>query len=297
MNKRPLFGADSNALTWLIIINAVVFVLLNFIKIIYYLTDTPIAFFDTQILNWWVLSNNPDTFITRPYTLLTYMFTQVSVFGVIANMLWLWMFGYILQDLTGNRKLIPIYLYGGVIGGIVFVATTNMFAGFAMGTPYIMGAGAAVMAVAVATTTLAPDYRLFQMINGGIPLWIITLIYVAIDFAFVASANGGYALAHLSGALIGFIFIKQVQRGNDWGEWMVRFWYWLDDLFNPEKKHSKPSKEKHYYKATGAPYKKTPNITQQRVDALLDKINQKGYHFLTDEEKEFLKKASEQNLL
>ena len=55
-------------------------------------------------------------------------------------------------------------------------------------------------------------------------------------------------------------------------------------------------KQQHFYRASRKPYEKKPHFTQQHLDEILDKINQKGYHFLTDEEKEFLKKASEQDL-
>jgi uncharacterized protein YaaR (DUF327 family) len=74
---------------------------------------------------------------------------------------------------------------------------------------------------------------------------------------------------------------------------MHRLVSWVDDLVNPEKKHT-PSgtKEKLFYQSTVKHYNKTPNVTQQRLDDILDKINQQGYHMLTDEEKEFLKKAS-----
>jgi hypothetical protein len=84
-----------------------------------------------------------------------------------------------------------------------------------------------------------------------------------------------------------------MRRGNDWSEWMNNLVSWVDGLFNPEKKHQqKMEKQRLYYKAQKQPFKKTPHITQQRIDDLLDKINTKGYHSLTDEEKEFLKKAS-----
>jgi membrane associated rhomboid family serine protease len=298
-NRKILLGADNNALTWLIVINGVVFITLKFLEIVYYLSDIPKDFYFQQIFNWFILPGNTEKLFTRPWTLVTYMFTHDGIFSLISNMLWLWLFGYILQDLTGNRKLIPLYMYGGVVGGIVYVLVANIFPVFSQIalTGIMVGAGASVMSVAVATTTLAPDYRIFQMINGGIPLWVLTLIFVAIDFAFVASSNGAVSLAHLSGALMGFIFIKQLQKGNDWGEWMTSLLYWFDNLFSPEKKvNDNKQKERIYYQSSGKPFTKKPNITQQRVDELLDKINQKGYHFLTDEEKAFLEKASNQDL-
>lgn len=301
-NKRSRIslGEDNNALTMLIIINAVAFVLVSFLKIIYYLSDTPQDQFYSGVLNWMTLPANLNVFFTRPWTLLTYMFTHESFWALVSTSLWLWGFGYILQDLTGNKKLIPIYLYGGLAGGIFFLASANLLPASVQNTPAVfplLGGGAAVMAVAVATTTLAPNYKIFPMLNGGIPLWILALVFVAIDYATVAGSNTGIALAHLGGAGMGYLFVNQLRKGRDWGEWMSDFYNWLNDLFNPDRKiRKKPLKEQHFYKATKRPYEKTPHFSQQKLDEILDKINQKGYHHLSEEEKEFLHKASKEDL-
>jgi membrane associated rhomboid family serine protease len=280
-------------------INLLTFVILTFIKIIYYLSEIPIEFFYHQIQDWFTLSGMGEKLITRPWTILTYMFTHQSIWGLISSLLWLWCFGYILQDLTGNNKLIPIYLYGGFVGGLVFILTVNIFpvlANHIQTIEPIMGAGAAVMAVAVATTTLAPDYRIFPLINGGIPLWVLMVIFVAIDFATLASSNAGIGAAHLSGGAIGFFYIRQLRNGNDWGSWMINFIEWVDDLFSPEKKHQQ-HKGNQDIKKNQKKSSKTSSITQQKLDAILDKINQQGYQFLSDEEKDFLKRASKEDLL
>ena len=299
-NRKILLGQDNNALVFLFAVNALIFVIINFIKIVYYLSDIPLEFFYKQILNWFTLPAAMDSLVTRPWTLVTYMFTHHSIWHLISSMLWLWCFGYILQDLTGNSKLIPLYLYGGFVGGLVFLLTNNLFPVLErniLTTEPMIGAGAAVMAIAVATTTLAPDYRLFPLINGGIPLWVLTMIFVAIDFATLASGNAGIGAGHLAGGAIGYVFIRQMRRGIDWGGWMIQFMHWLDDLFSPEKKHAKKGKgEKLFYQSDRKPYKKVSNITQQKLDQILDKINQEGYQFLTDEEKEFLKRASSEEL-
>ncbi len=299
-NRNILLGEDNNGLVFLFAINALVFVIINFIKIVYYLSDIPLEFFYKQILNWFSLPASMDTISSRPWTFLTYMFTHHSIWHLISSMLWLWCFGYILQDLTGNSKLVPIYLYGGFIGGLVFVLVNNLFPVLERSiitTEPMLGAGAAVMAIAVATTTLAPDYRLFPLINGGIPLWVLTLIFVAIDFATLASGNAGIGAGHLAGGAMGFVFIRQLRRGTDLGAWMHSVVNWLDDLFSPEKKHAKKKPgEKLFYRSDRKPYEKISNVTQQRLDEILDKINQQGYQFLTDEEKAFLKRASSEDL-
>ena len=299
-NRKILLGQDNNGLVFLFAVNTLLFVLISFIKTVYFLSDIPMEIFYRQILNWFTLPASPDILSGRPWTLLTYMFTHNSIWHLISSMLWLWCFGYILQDLTGNNKLIPIYLYGGFVGGLVFVLINNLFPVLERSiasTEPMLGAGAAVMAIAVATTTLAPDYRLFPLINGGIPLWVLTLIFVAIDFATLASGNAGIGAGHLAGGTMGYLFIHQLRRGKDLGDWMIRLVNWLDDLFSPEKKHAKDKKENRlFYRSNRKPYEKTANVTQQKLDEILDKINQEGYQFLTDEEKAFLKKASNEDL-
>lgn len=299
-NKKPLPDLNNNPLVLLISVNAIVFVILNFLYLVYFLSyennEVVSGFFTQQILDWFQVPANADKLWNRPWVLFTYMFSHYSVWSLISNMLWLWAFGYILQDLTGNKKLIPIYIYGGFTGALIFVLSVNTIPVFANKIALLMpliGGGAAVMAVAVATTTLAPDYRLFPFINGGIPLWVLTLIFVAIDFSLVASYGGGVALSHLAAAFIGFIYIRQLKKGNDWGEWIYSFANWFNDLFNPEKKR-KNKENKLYYKTSTAPYTKRPNATQQKLDEILDKINEGGLDALSAEEKDFLERFGKQ---
>jgi len=298
--RIPLLGQDSNALTWLIIINASVFIILNFLKIVYSLSDIPDELFQRQILNWYTLPASLEKLSSRPWVIFSSFFTHFSVFSLIGSLLWLWSFGYILQDLTGNQKLIPIYIYGGVVGAFFFVFTNNIFPALAKNVdiiPDMIGAGACLMAVAVATTTLSPDYRIFPLINGGIPLWVLTIVFVAIDFASIGNGKAGIGMAHLAAGGMGFLYVKQLRKGNDWGAWMINLWQWLDDLFNPEKKHVvKKEKNRLFYKTNAKPFVKTPNLTQQKLDEILDKINREGYHLLTSEEKDFLKRASKEEL-
>ena len=302
--KSPLLGQSNNTLVLLVAVNALVFVLLNFLRIVYFLsypdTITAETFFHKQILEWFTLPGATEKLITRPWTIFVYMFSQLSIWGLISTLLWLWAFGFILQDLTGNKKIFPLYLYGGFAGAIFFLLSVNLIPALHQNINTVsdlLGGGAAVMAVAVATTSLAPDYRLFPMINGGIPLWVLTAVYVAIDYATLAGSSGGYAIAHLAGGTIGYVFVRQLRRGNDWSDWMNNLVDWINDLFNPEKKQKqKSNKEKLFYKSTAEPFQKTPNLTQQRLDEILDKIHDQGYHMLTNEEKEFLKRASKEEL-
>jgi membrane associated rhomboid family serine protease len=289
-------GQDGNTLVLLIAILAIIFCIFQFIWVVYKLSDKDTAGFETMF-NWFSLPADFNALGKRPWTLVTYMFMHRDVWHMLGNLLWLWAFGYIFQDLTGNKRLIPLFLYGGVAGGLFYMACYNLFPAFVpvVHQSTLIGASAGVMAIAIATTTLAPDYRIFPMINGGIPLWVLTVAYLIIDLAGVAGPNGGGHLSHLAGAAMGFVFIFQLRRNRDWSAWMNQLFDWINNLFNPDKQSwKKTARTDLHYKTRGTqPYRKIPNITQKRIDEILDKINQQGYRFLTDEEKDILKRAAE----
>lgn len=297
--KRIFLGDDNNALVSLFALNIIFFLLLMLIQVVYFFMEQKEGVFNAEVLQWFQLPANLTRFTERPWTILTYMFSDTgqNIIRLITNMIWLWAFGILLQQMAGNDKLIPIYIYGGVLGGIIFIAAHYFIAPLqsATGTAALMGANAGTLAVAMATTTLSPDYRFFTQIRNGIPIWVLMSIYIIIDFAGVANKEAAYSLSHLGGALAGFLFVVFLRRGKDGAAWMNQFYSWLINIFNPYKKPAKEKiKETIFYKTAGRkPYEKTTHITQQKVDEILDKISQKGYHFLTDEEKAVLKKASE----
>lgn len=296
--KKMMLGQDGNALVQLIVINAVLFAILKFIYEVYMLSALGAAPYFSRIFAWTVLPANLEKLSSRPWTVLTYMFADSSLFRFIANMFWLWGFGYILQDMTGNRKLVPIYIYGGLASAACYLLCFNLIPGLQAqaSASLLVGASPAVMAVAVATTTVAPDYRLFPMINGGIPLWILSVLFLLINFSSIHHGDSAAYISNLAGAGAGFLFIRQMRRGNDWSLWMNAFFDWCNNLFNPNRRKTPRSpKDEFYYKVSGTqPFKRIPNVTQQRIDEILDKINQQGYRFLTDEEKEILKRAADE---
>jgi membrane associated rhomboid family serine protease len=295
--KRMTLGQDGNSLVHLLVINAVLFVILKFIYVIYLLTSVQSGPSFTSVFSWFVLPADLQKLAGRPWTIVTYMFSDLRVFRFIANMIWLWSFGSILQDLTGNRKLAPIYIYGGLAGAASYLLAFHLMPQLHAQIPdaQLIGANTAIVAVAVAATTVAPDYRIFPMINGGIPLWVLMVIYGLLNFSSIQHGGSGEYISNISAAAVGFLFIYQMRRGKDWSGWMNNFFDWCHDLFNPGKmKKNKASKGDFYYNVSGTqPFKKIPNITQKRIDDILDKINQQGYRFLTEEEKDILKRAAE----
>ncbi len=303
--KRLSLNDRSGTLILLIAISAIIFVVLGFFKAVSYLnfyTEKELAIqnFNDTVLVWFAMPSGFNELLYKPWTFLTHAFTHTEFWLLLANMLWLWSFGYILQNLTGNRKIIPLYLYGSLIAATVYLLLINMVPAFRQTNTeqFYYGASAGVLAIATAATTIAPQYRLLPMLNGGIPLWILTAIYLVVDFATIPVSGAGLGhIVHLVAALTGFLFIILLRKGFDGSDWMNNLYDWFINLLNPDKpKKGESIKETLFYKSTKQPFSKTPNLTQQRIDNILDKINQEGYSALTQEEKELLNRASKEGL-
>ncbi len=296
-SNKFLLGATDNALTALFAINAIAFIIMMVIKVGMDVGAKTPEFFYQHAVQWVELPASLTKLSSRPWTIITFMFTETGagLFRAISNMFWLWSFGYILQSITGNSKLIPIYIYGGLTGALFFIIAFYILPVNVTerNTAGLLGANASVMAIAMATTLLAPGYRFFTQIRNGIPIWVLLGIYILIDFAGVANYGSAYSLSHLGGALAGYLFVVLLKKGKDGSVWMNKFYYMVMHLFDPKEKKAPTTKDDIFYN-TGdrKPFTKTSNVTQKRVDEILDKINQKGYHFLTDEEKDFLNKAA-----
>jgi membrane associated rhomboid family serine protease len=293
-------GDSQNSLTRLVIINLIVFISIALCKAYYFFFYQDTAqieqIFRQQILQWFALPGQIGQWLYRPWTLLSAPFTNVGVWMILGNMLWLWSFGFIFQDLSGSRKIVAVYLYGGLAGGLAY-GITSLALGEAAGAGVFYGAGPSVMAIAIATTMLSPYYRLFPQLMGGFPLWILTVVYFLLSIATRPLEQPLSYVPLLAGAVMGFLFMQLIRMGYDLSEWISRVFDWANTLFDPDKpKNRKPSiRDTQFYKATRKPYDKIPKLTQDRIDALLDKIHHHGIDALTQEEKDFLERASQSN--
>ena len=300
--QKISLGDTGNTLMMLIAICLIMFVGLAFMKAVWYFRfpkEVAPVLFDKNVMSLFVLPADFNNMMSRPWTIISHMFVHDNIWKVFSNMLWLWCFGYIMQDGGGNKKIIPIFIYGALGGAISFTLAYNFLPSLQAQMPFAnaLGASAGVMALAIATTMSSPGYRIFPMIGGGIPLWVLTAFYIISDLATISFSDTGNLIAHIAGAITGFLFIFFLRKGFDGGRWMNNFFDWGNNLFNPDKpKKGKDIKEELFYKSSATPYTKTPNLTRQRVDEILDKINLHGYNSLTGEEKELLKRAGEEDI-
>lgn len=210
------------------------------------------------------------------WTIITYMFVQRDFFHILFNMLWLYWMGRIFMDFLNKKQFIFIYISGGIIGALLYLLAYNTIPVLmsSASNSILLGASASVMAIVVGTATLVPDFTIRLMFFGNVKLKYLALAYFFLDIIGVGGGNPGGSIAHIGGAIMGFIFIKQLQNGND-----------LSKLFD------KKSKLK-VVKTTSTKAPKNDFTDQALIDSILDKISKSGYDSLSKVEKEQLFKAS-----
>ncbi|MGA1149531.1 MAG: rhomboid family intramembrane serine protease [Flavobacteriaceae bacterium] len=268
----------------LIAINVACFVLPLFLKTLFFLFALP---FDT-FLGLFELSSDWSVFIFRPWSLVTYSFLHSGLFHLFWNMYLLYFSSRLILNLFPVKTFFNIYFLGVILGGITFLLSFSLFPALQNSTPVMVGASAGVMAVFIFMATYSPESRV-QLFLISVKLWYLGLAFVLIDIIQIPSGNAGGHLAHLGGALLGYYYAKKLAQGTDIGlpfeRWVNR---WVD-LFR-----KKPTLRTVYRNTSNAAKKavsKSQDDTQQKIDAILDKISDSGYESLTKEEKDILFKA------
>ena len=112
---------SGNPLLLFIGINILVFVGLGLLSLITALgfTGIPLA---SHVLSWIQLPAGFLEWLNKPWTLVTYMFTQQGLFHILFNMLWLFWLGIIFLDFLKKRQFTFVYLAGGIVGGLIIGA-------------------------------------------------------------------------------------------------------------------------------------------------------------------------------
>jgi membrane associated rhomboid family serine protease len=285
---------NGNPVTRLIIINVAVFLILSILHILLFITGGA-TFFDSLfnfIKNNISLPLSIQGFLYKPWTIITYMFTHIELFHIFWNMVTLFWFGQILSNYSSEKKIIPLYLLGGFTGALI---TILLFSIFPLFEPYrnmpMVGASAGVTAIIIAAATLVPNFQMNMLLVGPVKLIYVALFVLFIDVLNVASySNIGGNIAHLGGALMGYIFIVQYKKGKDWSIGINRVLDWLGGILKIFKRNK--LKVVHRRSVSDEEYNYNKKASQQQVDAILDKISKSGYESLSKSEREILFKAS-----
>jgi membrane associated rhomboid family serine protease len=285
---KSTFRNGSN-LTRLIYINAAVFVSFTIVAVIAFLLNNQEI--SDKALDIFSVPASLDALLLRPWTLITYMFTHKDIWHILFNMLWLYSFGRIFLEYLDGRKLVAVYLLGGLSGAIVYILSFNIFPAFTgvVADSVAIGASASVMAIVIAIAAYVPDYTIQLFLFGRIKIKYLALAIFVLTSIMDFSVNSGGKLAHIGGAFFGYFYTINLRHGRDIGKGFNKILDFFVTLFKPRKK----LKVTHKKVATEYEYNKVKAEHQKLINNILDKISKGGYDSLTKEEKETLFKESQ----
>lgn len=296
---KHAFRQPNNTLKQLILINIIVFVVLIVTRTILYLTGVSGIY--GLIMQYLALNSYPLTFLTRPWTLITYFFTHEGFLHIIFNMLNLYWFGQLVREYLGEKKLLSLYILGGIAGGILYLLSYNFIPYFAnrAAASMMIGASASVLAIVVGAATLLPNFAFNLILIGPVRIKYIAAFLVLLSISGAVGDNAGGNIAHIGGAILGWVFIRQLQRGNDLGRPVHAVMGFFGRLFSrrPRLKvtHRNTGASTASSRGGGAAYGASGKPSQNEIDRILDKISSSGYESLSKEEKQKLFQASQKD--
>lgn len=280
----------------LLIINVAVFFLQIIGSEIIVATNTPFS----QVLIQYFALIPIGTFADAsfyPWQLISYQFMHGGFGHIFFNMFMLWMFGMEIENMWGSKKFLIFYLTAGVVAGLC-----HLFISPLLGTspaPTI-GASGAVYGVLIAFALFFPDRYIFLWFLIPVKAKYLIGFLIVFEFLAINSAQDNIAhLAHLGGALAGFLFIwfdksshidlKAMIRRNSFKKSSSSGSRY--DIFGRKDRNVQEAK---YYDINESNSEKT-EVTQEEIDKILDKISQSGYQNLTAREKKILFEASKKD--
>lgn len=289
---KNAWDKPNNAVAQIILINVVVFVFTGIMLIIG---------LGGQIRPWFGLPSDFGSLLLKPWTLVTHAFVHDGFMHILFNMLWFYWFGRIIQEFLGSNKVIGIFTLG-VIGGILsFVGAYNVIPQFqdVVSVATIVGASAGVTAAVVGAAVYFPNYTVVMIFIGPVKIKYIALVSVFLSLIGTrGTVNPGGEFAHLGGALMGWLYMSQLKQGNDIGGWVISSLAFFKSLFKPQPKIKvthRGGNRRPAQKSSTKTSSKSGNASQTpqaEIDAILDKISDKGYESLSKDEKQKLFNAS-----
>jgi len=265
-----------NIVEKIVFINIAVFILAFLIKTLSFLFE----FKGDLIVNWFALKPGFNSLLGKPWTLFSYGFLHSGFFHILFNLLVLYYIGNIFLDFLNRKQFLTYYFLGILVGGIFYILSYNYLPALQNQETVLVGASAGVTAVLVGIASHIPQYALRFQFIGNIKLLYIALVFVTLDIIQIPIGNAGGHIAHLGGALIGFLLTRQWEQGKT-------IISWIDNIF--QSKSEKPLKTVYKNKRTVKSSNSNKSESQQvQIDRILDKISKSGYETLSKEEKDFL---------
>ncbi|HLA68447.1 MAG TPA: rhomboid family intramembrane serine protease [Bacteroidota bacterium] len=291
---RPsMFGGFSFfplVIKWLMITNAVVFVLMNFFGS-FTLDGYPLA---PLIYQYFALLPFGDGFL--PWQLITYQFMHAGIMHLLFNMFFgLWMFGMEIEHLWGPKKFLLFYLMCGVVAGIAQLVLAPVLDRPSM----VIGASGAVYGVLVAFGMMFPDRYIYLYFLIPVKVKYFVIVLIVLGLFSLGQPTDVANLAHLGGALAGYVYLLFDMRRVPGHAFFQRVGWWWNGLFAPRPEHDDDVIDAKVFDINegrtddrSGEKKNEHAEVQKRIDEILDKIGRSGYQNLTEEEKKILFEAS-----
>lgn len=269
------------------VITSLVFVILHFIRITLLISGEETSFFFDTIWNNLCLPPSASGLLRKPWKLVTYAFMDMSFMRILGNMIWLWLFGMVIEDLQGRYRVLPLYLAATVLGGLswsIFQGLQTVPVAYHFG-----GSSPALAGVAIAALLFRPQYHFWFFGSLRTPLWVIFLVFAALQVLSAGSWQAGVWVAMAGGLLAGLFYNY---GGSAFFTACSRGLRRLGDFFGNNQNFIIPKvNRKRKVTEREVPFRRiSPDAS--RIDVLLDKINEKGMESLTEQEKSFLEEYS-----
>jgi membrane associated rhomboid family serine protease len=297
IDEVKLFFRKRSLLSTLILINAGIWVLTKVTGVVFFLYSKPGSEdASSWLLSWLALPSSVGLLADKPWSLVTYMFFHLDFFHILFNMLWLYWFGRIFLEYLSSRRLMTTYILGGIAGGLTYILAFNIFPVFSrqLNSSMALGASASVMAIVMAISFYVPRYTIQLLFLGRVRIIYLALILFVFDFFAIPSGNSGGHVAHIGGALWGFLYVLFLRKGKIFNfpgynsEWISG----LKKIFISREAKQKVHQRPYTRPRTDDEYNAEKLERQKKTDAILEKISRGGYDSLTKEEKAFLFRSS-----
>ena len=284
---------NGSAVMRFILINIAVFLVVNLFSLFFFLFSVAPEH-QINLVQWLAVPADWRDLLHKPWTIITYMFLHQDFFHILSNMIMLYFGGQLFTEYLGENKFVATYFLGGIAGAFLYIVVFNTFPAFKNITPFsiALGASASVLAVFVAIATYLPNFSVNLILFGPVRLKFIAIVLVGIDLISIDKGNPGGHIAHLGGAMYGYLAMTQLKKGRDFSAGFSKVIFWVGNLFKPTER----SKMKVAHKKTkdDLVYNAQKKAKQESIDKILDKISHSGYESLTKQEKEELFKISKE---
>lgn len=277
------FFLQKNALSRLMLVNIVIWLICLFISVFTWLFNVSDISFVTKLF---AVPADISSLTDKPWSIFTYMFLQEEFWHLFFNMLMLYYGGQIFLQYFTQKQLLLTYIFGGLFGALFFIMSFNLFPVFEnmRDSAVALGASASVLSILIAAATYQPEYKLNLFLLGEVKMKWIAIIFVVIDLLSIPKGNSGGHIAHLGGALWGFLYAFMLRKDFD-----------IYMIFKRQpriKVKSRNTDNHHQRPKTDEQYNAERAQEQQEIDKILDKIAKNGYSSLSEKEKEYLFKQS-----